>query len=679
VKTILLALFTFACAKIFAQVPVIREDFSKNNYGWENGGTKSFANGAYIINAGDDGDDAVINIFIDPQKDFVISADLTQQDGLGDNGFGLTWASGRNELNLFMITSSGDYAVYSGDPAKLKNWKSSKAIKPIGSLNQLKIESRNGMMSFFINGEKIEELKMFPFYGSSMGFTTFTKMKLLVDNFLFAQDQKIELPATAFTAKKENIGPAINTGDDELGPVISTDGKTILFARQNVPGNIGGKYDDEDVWISELQNDKWTKARNMGMEVNTKNPDNLLAISADNNTLMFEEENQLMVRHRNGSGWSAFEKLGLTFKNELDHFVASLTADGKALLFSAKLKTNLYYDAKREDGDLFVCVKQGDKWSAPINLGKTINTPGEETSPFLSADGTTMYFSSNGRPGYGDQDIFVSRKQGEGWTDWSTPVNLGSGINSEYFDAYYTVPASGDYAYFVSYDHGFGKADIFRIKLHETVKPKPVTLVKGNVLNSKTNLPLAASIHFENLETGVEVGEARSDPKTGAYQIILPYGSNYGVRALANGYYSVNENLELKSSDNYNEVSKNLMLVPIEIGEKGILNNVFFTAGTFTLKPESFPELDRFVNVLKENPSIFIQLEGHTDNFGDAQVLQKLSENRVEAVKQYLVSHGIDAKRITGQGFGASKPVSTGTSEEDRKKNRRVEFKILKK
>ncbi len=198
-------------------------------------------------------------------------------------------------------------------------------------------------------------------------------------------------------------------------------------------------------------------------------------------------------------------------------------------------------------------------------------------------------------------------------------------------------------------------------------------------MNSKTNLPLAASIHFENLETGAEVGEARSDPKTGAYQIILPYGSNYGVRALASGYYSVNENLELKASDTYNEVSKDLMLVPIEIGEKGILNNVFFTAGTFTLKPESFPELDRFVSVLKENPSIFIQLEGHTDNFGDAQVLQKLSENRVEAVKQYLVSHGIDAKRITGQGYGASKPVSTGTTEEDRKKNRRVEFNILKK
>ncbi|MGC4020592.1 MAG: OmpA family protein [Cyclobacteriaceae bacterium] len=662
-----------------AQQPVIKEDFSKNNYGWEQSQTKTFSNGAYIINTNEEGDQSTINFFIDPQKDFVISADFVQQDGLNDNGFGLVWGSGKSDFNLFMISTDGDYAVYSGDPSQLKNWKPCKEIKPISFLNQLKIESKNGMTGFYINGVKVEERKNLQLYGCAMGFTVFTKMKLQVDNFLFAQEQTIDLPTGNVTAKKENIGPAINTGEDELGPVISSDGKTILFARQNVAENIGGKKDDEDVWISEWQNGNWTKAKNMGRGVNTAEADNLLAISTDNNTMMFEEENQLMMRHRNETGWSSFEKLGLTFKNELDHFVASLTADSKAVIFSAKLKTNLYYDPKTEDGDLFLCVKQNDKWSAPINLGKSINTPMEETSPFLSADGKTLYFSSNGRPGYGDQDIFVSRRQGEGWTDWSKPINLGPGINSEYFDAYYTVPASGDYAYFVSYDKGFGKADIFRIRLHEGVKPKSVTLVRGKVLNSKNNLPLAASIHFENLETGAEVGEARSDPKTGAYQIVLPFGLNYGVRAQSTGFYSVNENLELKTSENYSEVSKDLVMVPIEVGETVKLNNVFFNAGQPTLKSESFPELDRLVKILKENPNIFIQLEGHTDNIGKPEILQKLSEDRVESVKQYLVNHGIDSKRITGQGFGATKPVSTGTTEEDRKQNRRVEFKILKK
>ncbi len=344
------------------------------------------------------------------------------------------------------------------------------------------------------------------------------------------------------------------------------------------------------------------------------------------------------------------------------------------------MKNNLYYDPKKEDdGDLYVCLKEHVKWSAPRNLGKSINTPGEETSPFLSADGKTLYFSTNGRPGYGDQDIFVSQRQSEGWTDWSKPVNLGAGINSPYFDAYYTMPASGEYAYFVSYDKGFGKADIFRIKLHDEVKPQAVTLVKGKVLNSKNNLPLAASIHFENLATGIEVGEARSDPKTGAYQIVLPFGSHYGVRALTSGFYSVSENMELKSKEGYSEIEKNLMMVPIEVGETVKLNNVFFTAGQPILKPESFPELDRLVTILKDNPSIFIQLEGHTDNIGSPAVLQKLSEDRVQTVMNYLISHGIDKGRITGQGFGATRPVAIGTTEEERKQNRRVEFKILKK
>ncbi|HLZ16882.1 MAG TPA: OmpA family protein [Cyclobacteriaceae bacterium] len=679
-KRIMLFFLVATIANAMAQAPVIKDDFSFNKCGWEENQTKTILNGTYVINANEDGDQSVVNFFLDPQKDYTISADFTQQNGLEDNGFGLVWGSSKNDFNLFMISSGGDYAVYSGDPAQLKSWKHADAIKPMGNVNQLRIESAGGKVIFFINGAKVEERKPVPLFGYAIGFTAFTKMKLLVDNFLFAQEQVIELPPGSITAvKKENIGPNINTAEDELGPVISADGKVILFARQNVPENTGGKNDDEDVWVSEWQSGAWTKARNMGRGVNTPQTDNLLAVSTDNNTLMFEEENQLMMRHRNETGWAALEKLGLTFKNELDHFVASLTPDGKAVLFSAKLKSNAYYDPKKEDGDLYVCVREGNKWSAPINLGKTINTPGEETSPFLSADGKTLYFSSNGRPGYGDQDIFVARRQSENWTDWSKPVNLGAGVNSSYFDAYYTMPASGDYAYFVSYDKGFGKADIFRIKLHDEVKPKAVTLVKGKVLNSKNNLPLAASIHFENLESGAEVGEARSDPKTGAFQIVLPFGSHYGVRAITNGFYSVNENLELKATEGYNEIEKDLMLVPIEVGETVKLNNVFFIAGQPTLKAESFPELDRLVTILKDNPGIFIQLEGHTDNLGSPAILQKLSEDRVETVKQYLVAHGIDQSRITGQGFGATRPLASGTSEEDRRKNRRVEFKILKK
>ncbi len=660
--------------------PLIQDDFSSNKYGWEESALSFVANGEYVINSTEEGDQSFLNFFIDPQKDFTISADFVQQNGLEDNGFGLVWGSGNENYDLFVISSQGDYAIHSGDPAQLRNWKHHDAIKPLGNPNKLKVEWRDGKLSFYINEVKIEEHKPMPFFGSSIGFTTFTQMRLSIDNFLVAQDQVIELPTEILTNKKENLGASINSENDDLGPIISMDGKMLYMARQNVIGNIGGVADDEDVWLSQWQNNQWSKAVNMGNAVNTTRTDNLLAISADNNTLMFEEENQLSVKHRTEAGWSPLEKLNLIFKNESDHFVACLSADGKAVVFSAKLKSNIFYDAKRNEGDLYVCLKEGDKkWSAPINLGSAINSMGEDTSPFLSADGKTLYFATDGRPGYGNQDIFVSTRTGESWTEWSKPMNLGSQVNSVYFDAYYTLPASCDYAYFVSYDQGFGKADIFKIKLHQSSRPKPVTLVKGKVLNTKTGQPLAASIHFENLKTRKDVGEARSDPKTGAYQIILPFGVNYGVRATRSEFYSVHENLELPATNEYKEVEKDLMMVPIEVGETIKLNNVFFEAGLAVLKSESFPELDRLVSILAENTGISIELEGHTDNKGKEDVLMKLSEDRVATVRDYLVVHGIAKERITGHGFGATRPVAKGDSEEDRKLNRRVEFKITKK
>jgi outer membrane protein OmpA-like peptidoglycan-associated protein len=663
----------------WAQRPIVQDDFTSNKYGWEESATCTFANGEYLLNSTDEGDESFINFFIDQQKDFVISVDFTQKSGLDDNGFGLAWGSSSENFNLFMISPQGDYAIYHGDPALLKSWKHHDAIRESGKTNQLRIEFRSGKLFFYINGVKIEEHKPMPFFGGSLGFIAFTQIQLAVDNFLLAQDQNIELPGETLNIKKENLGASINSANDDLGPIISMDGRTLYVARQNVAENIGGVKDDEDVWMSRWENGEWSRAVNMGKSVNTSRADNLLTVSSDNNTLMFEEESQLVVKHRTETGWSASEKLNLTFKNEMDHFVACLSPDGKAIIFSAKLQSNVNYDPKRNEGDLYVCIKENNKWSDPVNLGSVINSAGEDTSPFLSADGKTLYFATDGRPGYGNQDIFVSTRSGEGWTEWSKPVNLGPQINSVYFDAYYTVPASGDCAYFVSYDKGFGLADIFRIKLHPSARPTSVTLVKGKVLSSKMGLPLSASIHFENLRTRRDVGEARSDPKTGEYQIILPFGINYGVRASRSDYYSVHENLELPLSKEYIEVQKNLIMVPIEIGETVKLNNVFFEAGLADLKSESFPELDRLVAILKENPNIAIQLEGHTDNRGSGDVLQKLSEDRVATVKSYLVDHGVASDRIAGKGYGATKPVSKGETEEERLLNRRVEFVITRK
>jgi outer membrane protein OmpA-like peptidoglycan-associated protein len=671
-----------SCIVAFAQPkPLLREDFSGSHYFWQLNENQTLTDGALLINAPEDGAESFVSIYIDPQQDFTLIADFKQLSGLADGGFGLVWNADNVNYNLFMITSDQNYIVYSGDPSQLKKWKTSAAIKPLGETNQLKIDHTSGKLSFYINNVKIEEQKEFAQFGSWTGFLVFSQMQIAVDNFVILQDQEIKLPEQVKDfAKKENLGPGVNSENDDLGPIIAADGKTLYFARQNVKDNIGGVYDDEDIWASYFENDMWIHAKNLGRSINTGLADNLIAVSADNNTMIFEKENALALRHRTASGWSDFEKVDLTFKNESDYFVATFSSDGKAIIFSAKLKQNLFYDPKRQEGDLYVCVKdKNNKWSAPVNLGTTINSRGDETSPFLSADGKTLYFATDGRPGYGYQDIFFSRRTGEDWSSWSEPLNLGPNVNTPGFDAYYTVPASGDYAYFVSYDQGFGKADIFRIKLHEDVKPNPVILVKGLVLSNADKSPLAAEIHFENLTTGMEVGEARSDPKTGKYQIVLPFGVNYGVRAKVNGFYSIHENIALQQNSKYNEITQDLFMVPIEIGETVKLNNVFFDAGLPTLKSESFPELDRLVTILTENPGIFIELAGHTDAKGDAAALMKLSQERVEAVKTYLVKHSISPERISGKGYGDTKPIAPSDTEENSRLNRRVEFKITKK
>jgi outer membrane protein OmpA-like peptidoglycan-associated protein len=388
---------------------------------------------------------------------------------------------------------------------------------------------------------------------------------------------------------------------------------------------------------------------------------------------------QIRKRTKEG-GWSQPEYLNVKFKNESKTMEGNLSPDGKAILFTSKLAQNLFYRADVDEKDIYVTLQDNNgAWLTPINLGKQINTPEDELSPFLASDGRTLYFSTNGRPGYGSHDIYMSKRQGNGWTSWSEPVNLGPEINGPGFDAYYTLPASADYAYMVSNANSYGASDLVRVKLPEVIKPEPVVLVLGRTLNAKTKDPVSADILFEDLVANKEVGEAISDPKTGSYRITLSKGKNYGIRAAAKGFLSVNENLELMSINQYTEMEKDLFLAPIEVGETIQLNNVFFEQGRPLLKSQSFPELDRLVEILQDNPTIKIELAGHTDNVGNKDALMKLSQDRVLAVKAYLEKKGIKKDRIEGKGYGATQPIMPNSSEANRQRNRRVEVRITRK
>ncbi|MEX2232264.1 MAG: OmpA family protein [Cyclobacteriaceae bacterium] len=672
------------------QIPVIlNETFDQNKYGWFEGETKEYKvllqDGKYLIDAPEGGWMSYLAPYVESKKEFSFEASFTQMDGKDNNGIGFIWGfDGRDGMNNFTFTTSGYYRIYCSDKSLgvSDEWRETNLIKPMGQENKLKVEQKNNILTFYINGRKVATTRSFPWNGKYVGFVAYTKMRLLIDDYIFKHDIKIHLPAAlATTGVRENLGKNVNSRFDEVSPKISSDGKTLYFGRKHSPENVGAIKDKEDIWVSRTQDGvTWSKSANLGEPINTTTTNNLVSVSTDNNSFLFHINDGFALRHRTTTGWSALEDLGIRFKNESDFLEGSLSPDGKAILFVAKLRSNAFYRAEDKERDIYVCEKRSDgTWSPPIHTGKVLNSGGDEYSPFLSADSKTLYFASNGRPGYGDVDIFMSRRLSDGWNQWSVPVNLGLGVNTVGFDAYYTLPASGDFGYMVSNIKSEGLTDIIRFKLPETVKPDPVILVQGKVLNAKTQKPLEAVIRFEDLKTRKEVGEARSDPGSGDYQIVLSAGKNYGYHAAAAGYLSVNENLELVDLAEYGELRKDLLLVPIEIGESIQLKNVFFVQSKAVLLPESYPELDRLVRIMKDNKTIEIELEGHTDGRGDSRANLALSEARVEAVKQYLILKGISEKRIVGKGYGGAKPRVSNDTEENRQLNRRVEFKITKK
>lgn len=497
---------------------------------------------------------------------------------------------------------------------------------------------------------------------------------------------------------KENLGQGVNSGAKELNPVISPDGKTLYFTRWGHPNNLGKEVADtvngkrlylkpQDIWVSEFQNDAWQPARNVGAPLNNDEHNAICAVSADANTALLLNEylpngqmtEGLSQSVRGKNGWAFPTPVRIKNFNRRGSFSEyTLSTDRRVLLMT------VHRQGTFGNKDLYVAFRQpDDSWSEPKNLGPVVNTAEDETSPFLAADGNTLYFSTEGHPGYGSNDIFRTRRLDNTWANWSEPENLGPGINTPQWDGYFSIPASGDYAYLSSEDNSLGKEDLFRLRLFDAVKPDPVAIVSGAVLNFADKKPLAADVVTDVLTGGDSLrnqpGPLSYDPQTGDYKLVLALKRRYGLTPLKKGYVSVSETIDLTNERRYREIRKNLYLIPLEPGQKITLNNVFFDQSKFDLLPASFPELDRLADVMKQNPTLDIRLEGHTDNQGDFNLNLKLSEDRVKAVKKYLENKAIEARRIQTKGWGSTQPLASNLTEDLRRKNRRVEFLVVKK
>jgi len=526
--------------------------------------------------------------------------------------------------------------------------------------------------------------------------------------FAFAKAQKgINLIENAENGyKKESLGDSVNSTATELLPLISADGKTLLFCRNGHPENNSGG--DEDIWQSTWNEEGkyWEKAVNLGAPLNNEGNNSAFAFSPDGNTIFVMGEYYPNGVHKGGGisisgkdmkGWFIPSKMTVEDYYNDSHF-------GNYCLSSGQNVMIMSLGRKESSGgnDLWVCFKKdGDNWSRPLNMGKMVNTPEHEASPFLAADNKTLYFATTGLKGYGNFDLFVTKRLDDTWTNWSEPKNLGPEINTKKLDAFYTISAKGDYAYMVSEENSLGGTDIFRIKLPEAAKPDPVVLVFGKV-SYTDGTPIEADITYKEIDA-VNSGLASSSPTDGNYKVVLATGKKFEITFSGKEIVTKTESLDLTSYTEYTEIERNYIVERLKkttsvtttetsensdasgnITKKTTVTttetfkptNIYFDYNISDLDDKAKTELDKLVAELLKNKELKLNLTGHTDSKGENEFNKGLGERRVESTKQYLKSKGVAADRITVVSLGEEKPVKSNDSDKGRAMNRRVEVSL---
>jgi len=473
----------------------------------------------------------------------------------------------------------------------------------------------------------------------------------------------------------KNLGPKVNSDDPEYLPSVTGDEQTIVFTRR-----VGkGLTENEDFYFSKKVNGEWTQAAPLGGNINTTYSEGAQSLTPDGNQLYYAACDKpggygscdIYFTQRKGNTWSDVRDVGPPVCTNFWETQPCISADGNSL----------YFVSNRPGGfggsDIWVSHKdKTGKWQQPVNLGDSINTPEDEKSPFIHPDGVTLYFSSKGHPGFGGDDIFISRKKPDG--TWGSPKNIGYPINTKADENSLIVSLNGQHAYFASDRlNGNKDFDLYYFDLYKEAQPLSTTFLKGIVTDAETSSPVSAVVDLIDLETGNVVGESLADPVDGSYLVSIPNGKDYALNAFAKGYLFYSENFSLKNHPAEKPFLLNVQMQPIATGASVILHNIFFETDSYMLKDESKVELNKLIDLLNQNPSLKIQISGHTDNQGTDQHNQTLSENRAKSVYDYLVTNGIAASRLSYKGFGETKPIATNDTEEGRAQNRRTEFTVV--
>jgi outer membrane protein OmpA-like peptidoglycan-associated protein len=488
--------------------------------------------------------------------------------------------------------------------------------------------------------------------------------------YTFAIDYEKNKKPNDYKFAPQNLGDSVNSETSEYYPTITIDGNKLIFTRR--------VNHNEDFYESDRVNGHWTEAKGLVGNINTNMNEGAQNISQDGQILIYTGCNfpegygscDLYISYLTPEGWSTPENLGGIINTEFWESAPSLSPD----------KRDLYFASRRPGGyggsDIYISHRMlNGHWSEPENMGPEINTIGDESAPFIHADNQSLYFTSNGHPGYGGDDLFVIRKDAKG--KWSKPENLGYPINTIENEGSLVIAADGKTAYYAS-DRGdsHGGLDLYTFELRSDIRPARTLWVKGKVFDKKTNRGLPSAVELTDLSSKELISKVQTD-ETGNYLITLPVGKDYAFNVNRRGYLFFSENFSLGLKQPDSTYNIDIPLQPIEANAMTILKNIFFDVNKFDLKPASQVELDKVVQLMKENITMKIEISGHTDNAGKPADNLKLSENRAKSVIDYLTTKGIDPKRLSFKGMGDTKPIADNNTEEGKAKNRRTELTVV--
>lgn len=567
-------------------------------------------------------------------------------------------------------------------------------------------------------------------------FAILTSM-LILSIACLSQNDNINLVPNAINGYTiEPLDQAINSPDYEALPVVSADGRTLYFVRKPSVG-------DEDIWLSKKNaSGQWEKAKNIGLPLNNSGHNGVLSATADGNTVFllntYESDGSvkgsgLSRSTRTSEGWTVPKDVNIkNYYNRAFGFANFAFSSNRQVIIASMQR-----DDTNGVQDLYICFKIDDNtYSEPVNLGPIVNSTELECSPFIAADDRTLYFSSAGHPGYGENDMFLTRRLDDTWLNWSTPQNLGPELNSEGWEGFYSIPASGDFAYLVSRKDRNSQGDIFRIQVAESARPDPVVLISGTIRTPDQKQLERATLTYFDQQTGEELGTYEANPIDGRYQVLLPRGKKYRVFVKAMNKSgqeigTINVALDASNLTSYQEIEQNLVVIPkqeteLEISSERLENTpaaptvpmveevveveepvmgdkmelvmesaepvedipaedilfdsevpiLYFDQGKSSLRKRSIQDLDRLVAFLKQNESLTVVIEGHTDNAGTRKDNVKLGMSRAKKAQAYLFSKGIDPLRLSTQTFGDIRPTASNATAEGMQLNRRVIFRV---